>query len=792
MSYHFIGMGGIGMSALARVLLQRGQKVQGSDLRSSALLTQLENEGATVEIGHSGEMIHRGDTIVYSTDILPDNAEMQKATELQLPVLHRSDLLHLLMEKQKPLLVTGTHGKTTTSALLATVMMEADFDPSFVIGGLLRPMNINGRTGMGPYFIAEADESDGSFLKTAAYGAIVTNLNHEHLNYWKTPEKLRSAFREFFEKSENSEHLFWCKDDPEINELCPKGISYGFSKEAMCCIEDFSITERGVRFDLIFEGKRYKEIDLALCGRHNALNGAAVFGLALSLGAGEAAIRRAFARFGGAARRLEFIGSAQNIELYDDYGHHPTEITATLSALRGRCRERRLVVLFQPHRYTRLRDHFDAFLGCFGEADELLMTDIHTAGEAPIEGVSAASLYTRLREKLGSRVRFFPRQHLENGCAALLRPGDSVITFGAGDITSAGRIILDRIAELQPKLTVGVLFGGRSPEHEISLLSGANILKALDPSIYQIEPFVLSREGEWTHGNEELEHLGESKQTLSAEVLQKLSQCDLCFPIFHGTHGEDGMIQGLLETLRLPYVGCDYRSSALCMQKSWTKQIAQMHGIATAPFVECSLSLWRKNPGYLAKRVEEALNYPVWVKPVHLGSSIGVSRVETRFDLEAAASRAFSCDDALIVEQEIKGRQIEFAVLGKDKIRIGEPGEILNDGQFYDYERKYGTGSLQTKTPADLSPLEKAVGGDLASRAYLACGCSGMARVDFFLDTEGHFWLNEINPLPGFTAISLYPKMWEASGMTQSELCNELVVLALHRHRRSASLKGTR
>ena len=250
------------------------------------------------------------------------------------------------------------------------------------------------------------------------------------------------------------------------------------------------------------------------------------------------------------------------------------------------------------------------------------------------------------------------------------------------------------------------------------------------------------------------------------------------------------MIQGLLETLGLPYVGCDYRSSALCMQKSWTKQIAMMHAIPSAPFVEYSASLWRQRPALLKERVEEQLSYPVWVKPVHLGSSIGVSRVENAEELEAAAVRAFSYGDALIVEKEIRGREIEFAVLGNDTIRIGVPGEILNQGQFYDYERKYGSAASETKTPADLSSLEVETGRDLARRAYQACGCTGLSRVDFFLDEEGHYWLNEINPMPGFTSISLYPKMWEAAGMTQRELCSELIVLALHRHRRLA--KGTR
>lgn len=789
-SYHFIGMGGIGMSALARVLLQQGKKVQGSDIRASTLLDALECEGAKVEIGQSGQMISEGDTVVYSSDIASDNVEMRRAMDLHLPLLHRSELLNALVGDQLPLLVTGTHGKTTSSALLASVLLEGGMDPSFVIGGLIRPMNTNGRAGRGPYFVAEADESDGSFLKTAAYASIVTNLEEEHLNYWKTPEKLFEAFREFFHNTKQC--AVWCIDDEGLRRLSPRGISYGFSDGADWQISRFCTTRTGLSFDLSHGKKSYRKIDLALYGRHNALNAAAVFVLALQLGVSEEAIRRAFLQFGGAARRLEWLGSAQQIDLYDDYGHHPSEIKATLSALRMRIRERRLVVLFQPHRYSRVRDLFEEFLNCFDEADELIMTDIYSAGEAPIEGICSASLYMRLREKLGAKVRFFSRQHLEHSCAAMLMPGDSVLTLGAGDITACGKILLEKIRELKPQLKVGVLFGGVSPEHNVSLMSAQNILNAIDRSIFSIQSFGVTKEGDWIVGDEAMEQLKKKllpNRSRLGEVLERLKECDVCFPVFHGPQGEDGMIQGLLETLVLAYVGCDYRASAICMQKAWTKQMAMLHGIPTANFVDCSIAQWKENPDSVCERVKQ---FPVWVKPVHLGSSIGVSRVLDKEELQDALSRAFSLDDALIVEQEIVGRQIEFAVLGNDFLRVGEPGEILNHGEFYDYERKYGSSPLMTKTPADLSEIEREVGQDLAVRAYRACGCAGLARVDFFLDRSGHYWLNEINPMPGFTSISLYPKMWEAAGMSQQQLCSELIVLALHRRRHLASFAGTR
>ena len=796
MTYHFIGMGGIGMSALARILLQQGQKVQGSDVKKSALLDQLQNEGARVQIGHDKEALREGDTVVYSTDIHPDNIELKKAQELKLTILHRSDLLDRLMQDQKPILVSGTHGKTTTTALLAATLVEANLDPTFVIGGILRSSNTNGHAGKGLYFVAEADESDGSFLKTCAFGAIVTNLEKEHLSYWKNEENLKDGFRQFFHQVKNPAHLFWCADDQGLKALHPPGISYGFSEDADCRLSNFVQTQHGVRFDLTIGHQHYRAIELALYGRHNALNGAAVFGLALSLKLGEEAIRRAFTAFGGTARRLEFIGSAQRIEFYDDYGHHPTEIAVTIRALRDRVRERRLIVLFQPHRYTRVRDLFDEFLSSFYEADELIMTDIYPAGEPPIEGITSAVLYTKLREKLGPRVRFFPRQHLESGVAALLRPGDVVLTIGAGDITMTARVLLDEIVHHPPKLTIGVLFGGTSSEHEVSLLSARNIIRSLDLTLYHVKSFGITKDGTWIYGDGALKMLeqklrsSEDSSKISASILEELDKCDVCIPVFHGPQGEDGMIQGMLDALDLPYVGCDYRSGAVCMHKAWTKHVAMINGVPTAPYIECDTASWRRHPERLIDQVSSHFHFPVWVKPVHLGSSIGVSRVMNFEELKAAANRALHYDDYLIVEQEIEGRQIEFAVLGNEYVRIGEPGEILNHGQFYDYEKKYGPQAMHTQTPADLTPLQVQIGKELAQRMYETCGCKGLARIDFFLDREGHYWLNEINPFPGFTSGSLYPKMWEAAGMKPQELCDELVFLALHRHRRLSEIRG--
>lgn len=253
--YHFIGLGGIGMSALARILLQQGAEVHGSDAVESPLLKELEKEGAVVRIGHHESQMLAQATVVYSSDIKEHNVEFASAKKKGSPMLHRSELLDLLCRNKKALLVTGTHGKTTTTALLAAVLIEAKLDPSFVVGGIVQTLQCNGRAGKGEYFVAEADESDGSFLRTPSFGAIVTNLENDHLDYWKEESKLDEAFGKFFQQAQHPEHLFWCCDDDRLFDLSPKGISYGFTDRANLKIRHFSPTEKGSRFDLYWDGK---------------------------------------------------------------------------------------------------------------------------------------------------------------------------------------------------------------------------------------------------------------------------------------------------------------------------------------------------------------------------------------------------------------------------------------------------------------------------------------------------------------------------------------------------------
>lgn len=784
------------MSALARILMEQGHQVFGSDETESPLLHQLREEGASIQIGHRETHLEADHTVVYSTAVKESNVEFLQAKKMNLPLLHRSDLLGQLMGGKKPLLITGTHGKTTTTALLSAVLMEAETDPSFVIGGILQSANTNGRFGSGAYFVAEADESDGSFLKTPSFGAIVTNLEPEHLDYWKAESHLKEAFHQFFDQVKKKTHLFWCGDDSRLQALDPPGFSYGFSEGVDLKIVSYQPTSTGSLFSFSFQGKTYADVACALFGRHNALNAAAVFGLSLTLKIPQRAIRNALALFQGTKRRLEFKGEAQGVQIYDDYGHHPTEIGVTLRALREKICEKRMVVLFQPHRFTRVRDCFQEFLSCFQDADEVILTDIYGAGEAPIEGISSAALYTRMREKLGSKLHFFPRQHLEEGTLSLLRPFDVVVTLGAGDITKAGEPLLKAFAAKAPKYRVALLCGGTSAEHRVSVQSARNIFQALDRTLYDVKLFGLTKEGEWLLGEDVFDKLEQNirlhpgSPKMSDQVLAELLRSDVAIPVFHGPQGEDGMIQGLLDAFAIPYVGCDYRSAALCMQKAWTKHVARLHHVPTAPYLEIDAPTYRKNPALFLERIEEQISYPVWIKATHLGSSIGVSRAANPEEVPQAVEKAFAVDDVLIAEAEVEGRQIEFAVLGNEVIQMGEPCEIQNHGAFYDFDKKYGPEAIGVEIPAQLTPLERQIGEELAEKMYRAAGCKGLARIDFFLDKEGHFWLNEINPFPGFTQTSGYPKMWEARGLSQTALLNSLVVLALHRSRKLAQIRG--
>jgi UDP-N-acetylmuramate--alanine ligase len=431
--YHFIGIGGIGMSALAHILVQRGERVQGSDSATTYITKDLKNAGAEIFTYHNPAHLSNVSYAIYSTAIKPSHPEYAAALQHKIPLLHRSELLAELMKGYLALLVTGTHGKTTTSSLLSHVLESAGWNPAFALGGISLNSHSNGKQGKGQYFVAEADESDGTFLKYPAAGAIITNLEEEHLDYWKTKQGLIEGFRQFAKSV--TTYLWWCADDLLLRSLDLKGQSYGEATDADLRITRWQQKEFELSFDVKYKGKEYANLSIPLLGRHNALNGAAVFGFSHDLGIDENAIRKAFSTFKGVKRRMEKKGEKDGAVLYDDYAHHPTEIIATLKGLRQAVGERRVVVVFQPHRYSRLRDCWHEFLKAFEDGDLLFVTDIWSAGEDPIPGLEVGRLIEEIRNQVAFPVHYFSRLDLAKGVVASIKPHDVVITLGAGDVT---------------------------------------------------------------------------------------------------------------------------------------------------------------------------------------------------------------------------------------------------------------------------------------------------------------------------------------------------------------------
>lgn len=743
---HFIGIGGIGMSGLARLLLYRNIPVSGSDPSENSVIRDLVSRGATVASSHSEDNVPAGATVVFSSSIREDNVELRQARKLGCELLHRSDLLQRLMATKKTLAIAGTHGKTTTTALLSMVLQVGQLDPSFMVGGIVSELGTNADAGDGDYFVAEADESDGTFLKYAPFGAIITNLGLDHLDHYGNENTLFESFRQFAGQVTSPKHLFWCGDDANLRSLDLPGFSYGFGE---CDLKLSHYSQEGwtSTFDLEFQGQLYEKIRLALPGRHNALNAAGVFGLAILLGISETAIRQAFQGFQGVYRRCEKKGETSGVLFLDDYAHHPTEIAATLASIREAIHPRRLIAVFQPHRPSRMQHCLGVLKHCFTDADSVWVTDIYMAGESPIPDVTQQAI---LDEISGSRP--FDEERL---CDEL-RPHDVLVTLGAGDITRLGPRLLDK----GPfhKLKVGLIRGGASAEHEISHVSAKFVQQSLSSDFYDVTLLDISREGKWC------EHW-----------VEKLEGCDVVFPVLHGPYGEDGTIQGLFEMMQLPYVGCSHRAAAIAMDKCLTKQLAVLNGVRTSPFV--FVKEWTSE---LKQQVMAELEFPVFVKALHLGSSIGVVKVTRPDQLDDAVMEVFKVDHAMIIEQGIEGREIEFAVLGNE---VFPPGEVLAHGEVYDYEKKYGSNGFQTTSDPDLTEQQIEAGRRLALKAFQAVGGEGMARIDFFLDKKGRYWLNEINPIPGFTPISVYPKQCEKYGIPSNALVDRLIQWALYRHR---------
>lgn len=440
--YHFIGVGGIGMSGLARILLQKSIRVSGSDIASNSIIDSLIKEGLEYYQGHSPNNIPNNAIVVYTSGVKSDNIELQAAVQKQLPILHRSELLARLSEPYQTLAVAGTHGKTTTSSILAFVLSVANLNPSFVIGGVLPTYATNAHFGGGNYFVIEADESDGSFLQYNSFGAIITNIDNDHLDYYQTFDRLIDNFKIFISQIKMPNYFFWCRDDAFLSKICTNGISYGFHPQSDWRIISFRQEGFKMFFSLENNGKIYEEIELNLIGEHNIINAAGVFGLASHLGISEESIRLALRTFGGVLRRCEVKGSHNGILFIDDYAHHPTEIQTTLAGIKKAIGSKRLIAIHQPHRYTRTLTCFQNYTNVFDVVDELFLTDIYGAGETPIPDVNSDLILNVVKKNSDVRCRCLSRSFMNEFLSKFLQPNDVVVTLGAGDITRLSKEVL--------------------------------------------------------------------------------------------------------------------------------------------------------------------------------------------------------------------------------------------------------------------------------------------------------------------------------------------------------------
>jgi UDP-N-acetylmuramate--alanine ligase len=444
---HFVGIGGIGMSGIAEVLLNLGYKVSGSDLRASDTTERLAALGGEIHIGHAAENLSNVDVVVTSTAVQEDNPEVIAAKAAMIPVIPRAEMLAELMRMKFGIAIAGTHGKTTTTSMVATILSHAGIDPTIVIGGKLNTLGSNAKLGQGKFLVAEADESDGSFLKLSPTIAVVTNIDADHLDFYSGIEEIKDTFVDFINKIPFYGMAVLCLDDRNVGEIIPRVkkrfVTYGLSSQADIRATHVKLSGFETSFIAHYKGYRMGEVAFRMPGAHNVLNALACIAVAMELDVPFEQIREGFATFGGVGRRFQVKGEVGDIMIVDDYGHHPVEIRATLAAAKNGWPDRRLVVAFQPHRYTRTKELFDAFVTCFYDADLLILTDIYAASEQPIPGVTAENLASEIRKHGQKDVSYVgDRTQLPEHLAALIRPGDIVLTLGAGNIWQAGEDLL--------------------------------------------------------------------------------------------------------------------------------------------------------------------------------------------------------------------------------------------------------------------------------------------------------------------------------------------------------------
>lgn len=450
---HFVGIGGAGMSAIALVAMELGVAVSGSDAVASENTERVASRGGRVSIGHSAANVGDVDALIVSTAIAKDNPEVLEARRRGIPVLHRSEALAAIMGQKKGIAISGTHGKTTTTSMMSVAFERAGSHPTWIVGGIVRDLGAGAAYGQGEYLIAEADESDASFLALDPYVTVATNIDNDHLDHYGTFERIVEAFETFLGRTRPNGFALICHDDPNLARLAPtlppRLVSYSLGPVSGLGWPNYQATDVrlegwGSSFRVLRSGEEVGTYELSVPGPHNVSNATAVIAVAAELGLPMDKVAAALKDFSGAGRRLQRVGRSAGVDVVDDYAHHPTEIATTLKAARSATPQGRLVVVFQPHRYTRTRDLYRQFGRAFGDADLVVLTGIYPASEAPIAGVTGKLIYDSLEARPGQEVAYV--EHLDDVAAYLaprVRPGDLALTMGAGDVRKVGPALLE-------------------------------------------------------------------------------------------------------------------------------------------------------------------------------------------------------------------------------------------------------------------------------------------------------------------------------------------------------------
>lgn len=724
--FFFVGIGGAGMSGIAHMLLRQGFSVAGSDSQASPVTEALAQAGARVSIGHDSGFVMPGDAVILTDAIdLEESPEVQDAAAHGCPLFRRSQVLGWLLRNKRVIAVTGTHGKTTTTGLVASALVAVGLDPTAVVGAEVPEFGGPIRFGDGEFAVVEACEAYDSLHDLTPEIVVLTNLEPDHLDFHGDWDTLRASMRRFITRAET---LVYCTEDVGAVEMAEgfEKTKVGYSSQGWDSPESQT---------------------MRMPGRHNWLNGQSAVAVATLLGGEKSVALHAVQDYAGAERRLQLIREG-DIAVIDDYAHHPTEIAASLEAVRTRYAGRRMVVVFQPHLYSRTSDFLAEFARTLSVADLLILTDIYPAREAPMPGMSAA----RIAEIATCEVHYVPSRHrLPAEVRRLVQPGDVVVAMGAGNISDFAPAFvreLDRPAKPQ----IVVLFGGDSAEREVSLHSGRAVAAALQ-------------------GKYSVRLLDVTEMLLgSGDVSQLIgpNRPDLAVLTIHGNRAEDGAIQGFLELVGIPYTGSGIQSSAMAMDKEETKRILRAAGLPVPRGVQVS-----KADSDVTQRVLDEVGGTEWVvKPNAQGSTIGVTFVSDPADLAPAVAKGLHYDSSVLVEERLRGMEISTPVLG-DRALI--PVEIApTNGKDYDFESKYTPGATEEICPARLpeETLERAK--ELALLTHQQLGCRGVTRTDMIITPSGPVIL-EINTIPGMTPTSLVPKSAATAGMPFDQLCQWIV-----------------